>query len=91
MIEILSPLGVRRSLEGSRLAPRPTSLEGAVIGLVGNSKEGSRPLLAGVKEGMRELGFTEFREIPKAHASQPHPGLDRVAASVSSVVVALAD
>jgi hypothetical protein len=62
-----------------------------VVALVSNSKKGAEPILEGIREGLAELGVGEFRLLPKALASRAHPDLDKVTASCSAAVVALAD
>jgi hypothetical protein len=72
-IEVLSPAGV---VVGNQvpLAARVASLEGRVVGLLNNSKSGTRPFLDRVEELLRaEYGVSRTVRYNKRAAALPAP------------------
>ena len=63
------------------LAGRPASLDGAVVGIVSNGKQGTVPFFDGVAERLLELGAAEVERVIKPNYSAPAPGelMDRAA------------
>jgi hypothetical protein len=76
------------------LARRLSSLQGATIGLVDNTKHNSDRFLAEVGELLRhEYGVTQLVHLRKANANTPAPPalLDQVASPCDAVIHAVAD
>jgi len=92
-MEILDPVGSSQ-VPSRRLAPRPASLQGAVIGVLDNSKPNARVLLEGVARGLAEkLGAREVKRWRKPGASIGATAfvLDEIAAQCGAVLTASAD
>ena len=72
-IEVLSPAAVRTGNAVS-LATRVPTLEGRVVGLLNNSKSGTRPFLDRVEELLqREHGVSRIIRYDKKAAALPVP------------------
>ncbi len=92
-MEILDPVG-GSSVQWRRLAPRPAGLDGAVIGLLDNSKPNARVLLESVARPLLErLDAREIRvwQKPGAAAGAVAAVLDQIAAECAVVLTASAD
>lgn len=92
-MEILDPVGSSQA-PSRALAPRPASLQGAVIGVLDNSKPNARVLLEGVARGLAEkLGAREVKRWRKPGASIGATAsvLDEIAAHCRAVLTASAD
>ena len=92
-IELLSPAGV---VIGSAvpLAKRGPTLEGRVVGLLNNSKSGTRPFLDRVEELLqREHGVSRIIRYDKKAAALPAPDemLDAAVRECDVVVNGIAD
>jgi hypothetical protein len=82
-MEILDPVGPTTATTRT-LAPRPASLQGAVIGVLDNSKPNARVLLEGVARALAaKLGAAEVRVWRAV--------LDEMAAHCGAVLTASAD
>lgn len=92
-MEILDPVG--SSAAATRTgAPRPASLQGAVIGVLDNSKPNARVLLEGVARALAaKLGAAEVRvwRKPGASIGATRAVLDEMAAHCGAVLTASAD
>ena len=93
MIELLSPAGV---VIGSAvpLAKRGPTLEGRVVGLLNNSKSGTRPFLDRVEELLqREHGVSRIIRYDKKAAALPAPDemLDAAVRECDVVINGIAD
>jgi hypothetical protein len=92
-MEILDPVGT--STAASRaLAPRPGSLQGAVIGVLDNSKPNARVLLEGVARALAEkVGARDVRvwRKPGASIGATAAVLDEMAAQCGAALTASAD
>jgi hypothetical protein len=92
-MEILDPVG--SSAAATRTgAPRPASLQGAVIGILDNSKPNARVLLEGVARALAsKLGAAEVRawRKPGASVGATRAVLDEMAAQCGAVLTASAD
>jgi hypothetical protein len=81
-IEVLSPSAAKSGLAVS-LAPRVPTLQGRTVGLVNNSKSGSRPFLDRVEELLkREHGVSRVVRYDKKAAALPIP--DEMLAAATS-------
>jgi hypothetical protein len=92
-MEILDPVGSTAATSRA-LAPRPASLQGAVIGVLDNSKPNARVLLEGVARALAEkLGARDVRvwRKPGASIGATTPVLDEIAAQCGAVLTASAD
>jgi hypothetical protein len=92
-MEILDPVGSTTAVSRA-LAPRPGSLQDAVIGVLDNSKPNARVLLEGVAAALAEkLGAREIRRWRKPGASigATPAVLDEIAAQCGAVLTASAD
>jgi hypothetical protein len=92
-MEIFDPVGSSQA-PSRALAPRPASLQGAVIGVLDNSKPNARVLLEGVARGLAEkLGAREVKRWRKPGASVGATAsvLDEIAAHCEAVLTASAD
>jgi len=92
-MEILDPVGPT-SAAARKLAPRPASLEGAVIGVLDNSKPNARVLLEGVARALAaEVGARDVRlwRKPGASIGATRAVLDEIAAQCRAVLTASAD
>jgi hypothetical protein len=92
-MDMLDPAG-RATAEAKALAKRAPRLEGAVVGLLDNSKPNARVLLEGVALGLRERhGAREVRVWQKPTASRAAAGavLDEIAAACDVALTASAD
>jgi hypothetical protein len=92
-MEILDPVGSTAATSRA-LAPRPASLQGAVIGVLDNSKPNARVLLEGVARALAEkLGARDVRvwRKPGASIAATTPVLDEIAAQCGAVLTASAD
>ena len=86
-IEVLSPAGVVLGTSVP-LAKRGASLEGRVVGLLNNSKSGSRPFLDRVEELLRrEHGVSKIIRYDKKAAALPIPDEMLAAATAECDVV----
>jgi hypothetical protein len=86
-IEVLSPAAARRET-AVPLAPRLPTLEGRVVGLLDNSKSGSRPFLDRVEELLRrEHGVSNVIRYAKRAAALPIPEEMLAAATIACDVV----
>ena len=86
-IEVLSPAALTRETVVP-LAPRVPALEGRVVGLLDNSKSGSRPFLDRVEELLRrEHGVSNVVRYAKRAAALPIPEEMLAAASATCDVV----
>ena len=54
-----------------RPAPRLGSLEGAVVGIVSNGKQGTVPFFDALERSLLELGAAEVERVTKANYSAP--------------------
>ena len=92
-MEILDPVGPTTATTRT-LAPRPASLQGAVIGVLDNSKPNARVLLEGVARALAtKLGAAEVRvwRKPGASIGATRAVLDEMAAHCGAVLTASAD
>jgi hypothetical protein len=92
-MEILDPVGPTTATTRT-LAPRPASLQGAVIGILDNSKPNARVLLEGVARALAaKLGAAEVRvwRKPGASIGATRTVLDEMAAHCGAVLTASAD
>jgi len=92
-MEILDPVG-STTVASRPLAPRPASLQGAVIGVLDNSKPNARVLLQGVAHALAEkLGAREVRvwRKPGASIGAARAVLDEIAAQCGAALTASAD
>ena len=72
-IDVLSPAAVMRG-NAVALATRVPTLEGRVVGLLNNSKSGTRPFLDRVEELLRrEHGVSRIIRYDKKAAALPMP------------------
>ena len=86
-IEVLCPAGVALGSQVP-LAPRVATLEGRVVGLINNSKSGSRPFLDQVEVLLRsEYGVARTIRYDKRAAALPAPEEMLVAAARECDVV----
>ncbi|HKA62164.1 MAG TPA: hypothetical protein VKH83_07045 [Methylomirabilota bacterium] len=92
-MEILDPVG--SAIATSRApAPRPGSLQGAVIGVLDNSKPNARALLDGVARALAEkVGARDVRvwRKPGASIGATAAVLDEMAAQCGAALTASAD
>ena len=73
MIDVLSPAAAK-SGKTVPLATRVPTLEGRVVGLLNNSKSGTRPFLDRVEELLkREQGVSKIIRYDKSAAALPIP------------------
>ena len=92
-MEILDPVGSTTAATRA-LAPRPASLQDAVIGVLDNSKPNARVLLESVARALAaKLGARDVRVWRKPGASIGATGavLDEMAAQCGAVLTASAD
>ena len=92
-MEILDPVGSTTATTRA-LAPRPASLQDAVIGVLDNSKPNARVLLESVARALAaKLGARDVRVWRKPGASIGATGavLDEMAAQCGAVLTASAD
>lgn len=92
-VELLSPAGVSEGNEVP-LAHRPATLRGRVVGLLNNSKSGSRPFLDRLEELLRaEHGAADILRREKVAAALPAPGemLESLARECDLVINGIAD
>jgi hypothetical protein len=93
LIEVLSPAGVM--VEAAvPLAKRAPSLDGRVVGLLNNSKAGTRPFLDRVEELLRsEHGVARTIRYDKKAAALPAPDemLDAATRECDVVINGIAD
>lgn len=92
-MEILDPVGPSAAATRTG-APRPASLQGAVIGILDNSKPNARVLLEGVARALAaKLGAAEVRAWRKPGASigATRAVLYEMAAHCGAVLTASAD
>jgi hypothetical protein len=80
MITVLDPTHGEPPAEFT-MAPRLTGLDGAVVGIVSNGKQGTAPFFDGLEERLRELGAAEVERVTKPNYSAPAPRevMDRAA------------
>ena len=87
MIDVLSPAAAS-SGSAVPLAARVTTLEGRTVGLLNNSKSGSRPFLDRVEELLRrEHGVSKIIRYDKKAAALPIPDEMLAAATAECDVV----
>lgn len=92
-IELLSPVGVVAG-NAVPLAKRVRTLEGRVVGLLNNSKSGTRPFLDRVEELLRsEQGASRIIRYDKKAAALPAPDemLDAATHECDVVINGIAD
>jgi hypothetical protein len=92
-IEVLSPVS-RVAESAVPLAPRVPTLTGRVVGLLDNSKSGTRPFLDRVEELLqREHGVSRIVRYAKPAAALPAPDemLDAASRECDVVVNGIAD
>jgi hypothetical protein len=92
-MDILDPIG-DTAATARTLAPRPASLQGAVIGVLDNSKPNARVLLEGVARVLAaKLGARDVRvwRKPGASVGATAAVLDEIAAQCGAVLPASAD
>jgi ABC-type amino acid transport substrate-binding protein len=92
-IEVLSPAAARANV-AVPLAPRVPALAGRVVGLLNNSKSGTRPFLDRVEELLRrEHGVAQIIRYDKQAAALPIPDemLAAAAGECDVVVNGIAD
>jgi len=93
VMEILDPVGSATAAPRA-LAPRPGSLQDAVIGVLDNSKPNARVLLEGVARALAEkVGARDVRVWRKPGASNGATAavLDEMAAQCGAALTASAD
>lgn len=89
-VQIVDPTGWK-STTSRALAPRPSSLEGLVIGLLDNNKPGAKELFSGLEPKLREMGAADVVYRQKSHPSAPSPYVTEVAERADVVLSALGD
>lgn len=92
-MDIMDPIG-DTAATARTLAPRPASLQGAVIGVLDNSKPNARVLLEGVARVLAaKLGARDVRvwRKPGASVGATAAVLDEIAAQCGAVLTASAD
>ena len=92
--KLLNPTGADRNTGGNSLAPRPASLRGLTVGLLGNTKPNAEVLLGEVAAELKnryEVG--EFRTYTKDYFGTPvKPDLfQQIAADCDLVITAVGD
>jgi len=92
--KLLNPTGADRNTGGNSLAPRPASLRGLTVGLLGNTKPNAEVLLAEVAAELKnryEVG--EFRTYTKDYFGTPvKPDLfQQIATDCDLVITAVGD
>ncbi|MEM7274722.1 MAG: hypothetical protein AAF547_16680 [Actinomycetota bacterium] len=70
MLEILDPTHGEDPEPFTR-APRLAALDGAVVGVVSNGKQGTGPFFAALAEALRRRGAAEVDVVVKANYSAP--------------------
>jgi hypothetical protein len=93
VMEILDPVGSTTAASRA-LAPRPGSLQDAVIGVLDNSKPNARVLLEGVARALAEkVGARDVRiwRKPGASIGATAAVLDEMAAQCGAALTASAD
>lgn len=92
-MDIMDPIG-DTAATARTLAPRPASLQGAVIGVLDNSKPNARVLLEGVARVLAaKVGARDVRvwRKPGASVGATAAVLDEIAAQCGAVLTASAD
>ena len=92
-MEILDPVGPTTATTRT-LAPRPASLQGAVIGVLDNSKPNARELLSGIRDKLsafRPVDNIDFLSKNSASQGAPKDLLEKVAANYRGALLAIAD
>jgi hypothetical protein len=92
-MELLDPVG-STAASARALAPRPGSLQNAVIGILDNSKPNARVLLDGVARALAEkVGARDVRvwRKPGASIGATTAVLDEMAAQCGAALTASAD
>ena len=92
-MEMLDPVGSTTATSRT-LAPRPGSLQGALIGVLDNSKPNARVLLDGVARALAEkVGARDVRvwRKPGASIGATAAVLDEMAAQCGAALTASAD
>ena len=79
MITVLDPTHEEHP-DDFAAAPRLADLDGVVVGVVSNGKQGTVPFFDGIEERLRELG-AEVERVTKPNYSAPAPRevMDRAA------------
>ncbi len=72
MITVLDPTHGEDPAE-FQPAPRLDALDGAVVGVVSNGKQGTVPFFDGLAERLLELGAAEVERVTKPNYSAPAP------------------
>lgn len=80
MITVLDPTHGEEPLQVEP-APRLDRLDGAVVGIVSNAKQGTVPFFDGLAERLLELGAAAVERLSKPNYSAPAPRqvMDRAA------------
>lgn len=92
--KLLNPTGADRSAGGSSLAPRPASLRGLTVGLLGNTKPNAEVLLGEIAGELKDrYDVGEFRSYTKDYFGTPvKPDLlARIVAECDLVITAVGD
>lgn len=89
-MKIVNPEGVR-SVAEKALAIRPTTLDGAVVGLLDNNKPGAKEIFDGLMPKLHELGVGDFVYRRKIHPAGPNPHVAELAGRVDVAISALGD
>ena len=79
---------------GSTRAPRPTSLDGAVLGLVNNGKTRGREILQRVAENLataHRLGGTILVTKPDSSFPAAPEDIEMLAADATAIIAAIGD
>ena len=93
-IEILVPVGEVKLGEVIKAAPKPSDLEGKVVGLLWNHKPNGNFLLEHLEELMKQkyqLFGTLMREKPLSSSEAPHEVLEELSAKCDLVILAIGD
>jgi hypothetical protein len=92
--KLLDPTGSDRNAGGSSLAPRPASLRGLTIGLLGNTKPNAEVLLAEIAGELKNrYDVGEFRSYTKDYFGTPVKPelLEQIVTDCDLVITAVGD
>jgi hypothetical protein len=92
--KLLNPTGFDRNAGGGGLAPRPASLRGLTVGLLGNTKPNAETLLAEVATELKaRYDVGEFRSYTKDYFGTPvKPDLfEQIVGDCDLVITAVGD